>query len=170
MRAFHRILFFLLYRFGGKGGVFDILIIFCARWLPFIFIPAILVLNALFGSIRFGLKEFLSIIFVAAVAALVAELIKYLFPTPRPFIALPNVHPLVPIGGLPGAFPSAHASFFTALGFAYYLHNPWVGVTFVCAAFVIGIARVMAGVHWPLDIIGGIIFGIIIALGAGIIL
>jgi undecaprenyl-diphosphatase len=50
-----------------------------------------------------------------------------------------------------------------ALAFAIYLSHKKAGYIFMHIALLIGIARVAAGVHFPIDILGGFILGIFIA-------
>ena len=91
-----------------------------------------------------------------------AYVLKLLFHTSRPFLVLPDVVPLWIESGY--AFPSGHATFFMALAFAIYLLHKKVGYIFICLALFIGFARIVAGVHFPIDILGGFILGIIVSL------
>lgn len=59
------------------------------------------------------------------------------------------------------SFPSRHMTFFFAISTALYFYNKRWGVVFLIAALLIGIARVIAGVHYPLDILGGAVIGVI---------
>ena len=58
------------------------------------------------------------------------------------------------------SFPSGHATFFFALSTTVYLHNKRLGIWFYMASFIMGLARVATGVHYPTDILGGAILGI----------
>ena len=78
-----------------------------------------------------------------------------------PFIALQNVSALFNESGF--AFPSGHATFFSAIGFALFRNHKKVGYIFILFAILIGIARVAAGVHFPLDILGGFLLGWLIS-------
>ncbi len=59
------------------------------------------------------------------------------------------------------AFPSGHtATIFAwagvlALGFK----NGWLGVGLLLIAVAVGLSRIMVGVHWPLDVLGGALLG-----------
>jgi undecaprenyl-diphosphatase len=62
------------------------------------------------------------------------------------------------------SFPSSHAAnnFFAAFILSFfYKKNPWV---FYTTASLIAISRVVVGVHYPFDVIGGAIIGTAIAL------
>lgn len=63
------------------------------------------------------------------------------------------------------SFPSGHATFFFALAFCTFLINKKWGWILTAAAVVTTVARVVAGVHWPSDIVGGaIIAGLVFAV------
>jgi len=89
----------------------------------------------------------------------IAELIHLLWPRPRPFVEN-SVQVLINHAPTP-SFPSGHASACFALSYIVYHYNKKAGIIFFIASFLVSIARVFVGVHWPLDIIGGAIVGII---------
>lgn len=98
--------------------------------------------------------------FVGGVAWIAAHVLKDLIHTSRPFIADTTLVPLFQETGY--SFPSGHATFFFALAMSVYLYHKRAGtVLFVCAA-LISIARVLAGVHYPIDILGGAVLGILV--------
>lgn len=89
--------------------------------------------------------------------------LKDLFHTERPFLSHPELNP--PAGAVEtatgGAFPSGHSMnplMFWGLA-AWYLRRPWFSWLAGVAIFLIGISRLYLGVHWPLDILGGWVFG-----------
>ena len=61
------------------------------------------------------------------------------------------------------SFPSGHSTFFFALAATVYFYNKKWGWWFFLAAIIINISRVIAGVHYPSDILGGAIIGILVA-------
>jgi undecaprenyl-diphosphatase len=50
-----------------------------------------------------------------------------------------------------------------ALAFALFFSHKKIGYIFMFFAFLIGIARIIAGAHFPVDILGGFILGILTA-------
>ena len=61
------------------------------------------------------------------------------------------------------SFPSGHATFFFAMATAIYLYNKKWGIWFFVGAILISIGRVIAGLHYPSDILGGAIIGAFVA-------
>lgn len=89
--------------------------------------------------------------------------IKYLFPTERPFLVNGgDAHVIIP--PFDGAFPSWHTTVAFALSVTVFMHDRKVGWWYLASAFVIGIARVMANVHYPIDIVGGALVGTLVAV------
>lgn len=93
---------------------------------------------------------------------MIAQIIKALFPTLRPF-ELNGLTPMVFLPSSDGAFPSGHAAAAFALATSVFLHNKKVGLLYEIGAVIVGIARVLGNVHYPVDILGGAIVGIVVA-------
>jgi undecaprenyl-diphosphatase len=106
-------------------------------------------------------REIFTALISAGLGWFMAEVIKNAVQSPRPFEAIDGINNLFPEVGY--AFPSQHATFFTALAFAIYLQHKKAGYFFLFLALAIGVARVVAGVHYPIDILGGIVLGILVA-------
>lgn len=92
-----------------------------------------------------------------------AEMIKDIYHTTRPFV-LEGKNPLVLfIPAANGSFPSSHTAVAFALALTIWLHDKRIGFAYLIAALLVGTARVLANVHYPVDIIGGAVLGIIVA-------
>lgn len=87
---------------------------------------------------------------------ILTEIIRFLYHRPRPFVALENVTKLINQNSSEPSFPSGRAAFFFAIAFAVYLFDKKIGGILVLLALFLGLIRIYAGVHYPLDIIGGI--------------
>ena len=85
------------------------------------------------------------------------EIIRYFYPHLRPFI-LYKFTPL--IFDYANSFPSGHAAFFFALAAIIFLfHKKW-GIAYFTGTLIIVLSRIIAGVHWPMDILGGLVVGV----------
>jgi undecaprenyl-diphosphatase len=80
----------------------------------------------------------------------------------RPFNEIP-VHILI---NKPwdSSFPSNAATVFFGLAFAVWLNDRRLGALLLVITSIMGLGRVYAGMHYPLDIIGGAIIGFACAL------
>jgi membrane-associated phospholipid phosphatase len=106
-------------------------------------------------------KEILFVFFTGALAWVLANALKIFIHTDRPFIALSNVQALFSKTGF--SFPSGHATFFMALAVSIFFLHKKAGYIFMFFALLIGIARIIAGIHFPVDILGGFVLGIGVA-------
>ena len=95
------------------------------------------------------------------IAMFVVEIIKHFYFHPRPFDIL-GFNPLIPESG--NSFPSGHASFFSALAFSLFPFSKKMGSWFILGAILIALARIMTGIHWPLDILAGFIVGALVSI------
>lgn len=160
-------LFYFLYGFAYKSTSFNKTIYFFADIFPYIFLIAAFLFVIFYFKI-FNLNKLkenfnkvlpIGISFVSAL--LLAKVFKIFFHTLRPFIRFSDVTPLFYEKGF--AFPSGHAFVFSALAFSIFFVNKKIGYVFLLSAFFIGVARIMAGVHFPVDILGGFLLGFIVA-------
>ncbi len=151
-------IFQYLHGFAGQSIGFDAIIIFCAQYLPYIMV----VFLSLFFIFDKDRKRELKMIFYVIASVIlsrlvITEIIRYFYPSLRPFIVY-NFTPL--LYDYANSFPSGHAAFFFALATIVFLfHKKW-GIAYFTGTFIICISRIMAGVHWPMDILGGLVVGI----------
>jgi len=105
-----------------------------------------------------------SLIAAIIVRFVIVEIARLLWFRARPFVDH-SVHLLLPSQSPQEAsFPSAHASFYFALSTIVYLYNKKLGIFFYIVSFLIVIARVFTGVHWPSDVLAGAVLGIAMGL------
>lgn len=88
-------------------------------------------------------------------------IIKYIFKRKRPFEKFTYIIS-ADRSGRGYSFPSGHTTFFTLFSFLFIFHYNLLFLIFVSLSFavIIGYTRILLGVHYPVDIIAGIIFGI----------
>ncbi len=89
-------------------------------------------------------------------------IIVTIYPVARPYIAHTQITLLIPplLGEEFQSFPSGHALFFFAVSSALFFHHKKLGSFFFISSILIGLGRVMVGVHYPLDILCGAVIGI----------
>jgi len=108
---------------------------------------------------RDSLKEGIFTIFGILAAWGISYIMKITFMMPRPFIRFSSeILPLFPYGGF-DSFPSGHATLFAALATALYIYHKKIGILFWIFTILISLARVISGVHFPIDILVGWILG-----------
>ena len=89
---------------------------------------------------------------------IITEAVRLFWDRPRPFIEN-SITPLIEHAASP-SFPSGHAAFFFALGAIIYSYNKKAGMLFLLGVTILSVARVLAFLHWPSDILAGAIIGI----------
>ncbi|RRF73840.1 undecaprenyl-diphosphate phosphatase [Klebsiella pneumoniae] len=94
--------------------------------------------------------------------------IGHLYPHDRPFVAGVGYNFLHHAAD--DSFPSDHGtvSFTFAPAFLFW-HRLWSGALLMAIAAAIAWSRVYLGVHWPLDMVGGLLAGMCGCLGAALI-
>ncbi|MEQ8672687.1 MAG: phosphatase PAP2 family protein [Aggregatilineales bacterium] len=117
------------------------------------------VLPLIYWSInrQLGIHLLLAIIF----GGLFNVVLKEVFATPRPYQVSDDVRLIV--GALGYGFPSGHvmASVVVWGYLATVYKRTWLTIAVVIYVLLMGWARMYAGAHYPQDVLGGIIFGII---------
>jgi membrane-associated phospholipid phosphatase len=102
-------------------------------------------------------------LFACGAASLAAHALADAIHMPRPFVL--GLSPSYIDHGARGAMPSAHASVMFTLAFVLCLRPSLrrLGGVVVAIAVLTGWARVYVGVHFPLDVLGGLLLGALIA-------
>ena len=108
---------------------------------------------------RFFIESFFTILLARGI---VTEIIRFFWERPRPFVEQ-NITPLIEHSAS-SSFPSGHATALFALGTLFFLYNKTIGTVFLLGATIVSVARVFAFLHWPSDIIGGTIVGVVSAI------
>jgi undecaprenyl-diphosphatase len=100
----------------------------------------------------------------AGLALTLAKVISDLVERPRPFVEHPHAAHLFIKHAADYGFPSDHASGAFAIAVALLLRHRRAGLLALVMATLIGVGRVMIGVHYPTDILGGALLGTLCAL------
>ncbi len=152
---------------AGRNIWLDRLGVFFTDYAGYVLI-VVLVILFIFKSTR--LSRFM--VLVALISAVVSRgiittIIRFFYHHPRPFDVL-TVKQLIPENDY--SFPSGHAAFYFALSMGVCLYNKKLGAAFFVISALMGIARIFAGVHWPADILGGVLIGIVSAIAVNLAL
>ena len=140
---------------AGKNTVFDYITIFFAHYYVFVF-PLLALIYYFFHQEKFNLVHISisQIIVIIISRGIVTELIRYFYKRPRPFL-VHNVTQL--IYKYPEAsFPSGHTLGIVAAGVALWIFDQKLAWFVMGSGVVVGFFRIVAGVHYPLDVIGAL--------------
>jgi membrane-associated phospholipid phosphatase len=108
---------------------------------PWILVP-LLAADVAAGVISYALRQ-----------AIGRERPPLVYPEPKPLVSVPNS----------GAFPSGHTSAAFACATVLAWASPRLRVPLFVLAAAIGWSRIYVGVHWPLDVLGGAVLGVLLA-------
>lgn len=108
---------------------------------------------------RYRIELIWASIAAVVVAGLLDKISSKLYYDPRPFVTH-HVTPLVSHAADNG-FPSEHTLFSMTLACVLFFYRPKIGMLAGFIAILVGSARVAAHVHSPIDIAGGILFGLV---------
>ena len=139
----------------------DVLIEFFATFLIWFLFAGLIILWFIDGKIK--KEQVIHALVACATAFIIAFLIKIFFPTLRPFI-INGKEVEVMLKPVDGAFPSEHTTLAFALATTIFMHDRKVGLVYLILALAIGVSRVLANVHYPIDIVGGAFLGTIVAV------
>jgi undecaprenyl-diphosphatase len=102
---------------------------------------------------------------VAAAVALVAnQAIAHVWDRPRPFTTHAAATHLLSAPSPDPSFPSDHAAAAFAIAFCVLAVSRWAGVGFLAAATAIGLSRIALGMHYPSDVLAGMLVGWVAAV------
>ncbi|AEV28972.1 membrane-associated phospholipid phosphatase [Sphaerochaeta pleomorpha str. Grapes] len=93
-------------------------------------------------------------------------ILKAIVRAPRPFTVLPSIAGKRLATATGYSFPSGHtttaASFYSALAVAYKKRT--LSIISAIMIILVGTSRLYLGVHWPIDVFGGLVLGVSISL------
>jgi len=139
-------------KFFAKDAVFLVVLVAVAAFLAF----------GRYASVE-ARRGAVSAAFALAIGLIIAHFLSGAVDRSRPFVAHPDIHLLIAHGKDAG-FPSDHATGAFAIAVALVLRNRLAGGIALVLAVLVAVARVVAGAHYPTDVLGGAVLGAAIAL------
>ena len=95
----------------------------------------------------------------AGIAMTTNQVISHLWERPRPFTANPTLTHLLSAPSVDPSFPSDHAAVAIAIAFAVLAFSRRAGLLFLATAILIALSRVALGMHYPSDVLAGMVIG-----------
>ncbi len=166
-------IFYFFYNFAHQSIFFDKLVVFLGYVFPllllfmvcvFVFYKMEIYQKKLINYENFKklVFSFILILGPAFIAFLFATFLKDVIQIDRSFVQFDTVSPLFS-PNQEYSFPSTHAAIFSALALTIYFYHKKAGYWFMFFALLIGVARIVAGVHFPVDILAGFTLGFLIS-------
>lgn len=112
-----------------------------------------------YGSPRWKLAS-ASALVAAAVALLANQVISHLWERPRPFTTHAALTHVLSARTTDPSFPSDHAAAAFAIAFAVFAFSRRAGALFLAAATLISLSRIALGMHYPSDVVAGVLVGL----------
>lgn len=109
---------------------------------------------------RINQKAIIAAVISIGIASGLVALCNHFYFRARPFTELPTreVH-LLFYKPTDSSFPSNFAAILFAIALPIFLKNGKYGLILLSIAVLGGFARIYVGIHYPLDILGGVVFG-----------
>jgi undecaprenyl-diphosphatase len=143
-----------------SSNILDNLAILSAKYMPYFFILLEIILYFILKKKNSAIFAFMSMV----LALTFNKLIGMVYFHSRPFVDNLGV---TLVNHLPdNSFPSDHTTFIFAIAIFSYINldNKNIGEVALILALIGGVSRIFTGVHYPFDILGGILVALISSL------
>jgi len=156
MEELNKKCFLAINSLAGHSHLLDKIMIFSAKATPIIF--ALILIYLWFSNRK---NESLFAFYSVVVGLLISNLIGLVYFHPRPFVE--HLGTMLIQHKADASFPSDHTTLTFSVAFMLLMFKSTriLGILAVFLAGMCGIGRIYVGVHWPFDIIGGIVVGFI---------
>lgn len=165
MLPLDREVFRFLYGWTGYSAILDGLFIFFAKyffWFVLAWVLWLLIRKKDWSNGRPVWEnrfQYFSLGFISFILSrgIITNIIATLLQSPRPFAVL-DIQGLIYHADV-SSFPSGHMASIVPIVLTLLVMSRKAGWWGLLAAILIGLSRIIAGVHWPSDILGGLLIG-----------
>ena len=159
-------LFDCINSFATQNAIVDRVAIFTAHDLNTVFICFLLFLLVYQWKIYNYL--FAKTLLIVLLSLILSDLAEVFYHHPRPF-EIGLGHQLIGHGPS-SSFPSQHTLTIAIIAFSYWLAGfKKIGIFGIFAGMVVGLSRIYVGVHFPFDIIGSFMIGLMLVVSVNYI-
>ena len=149
-----------------RNHIFDNFFIFISNSIEYLvfIIPLFFLIYYLIKKQKKSLFDFYFISINLIITAIIITIIKYVVDRPRPY-AIYEFIEKISVGGSP-SFPSGHTgdAFAIAFGALFIFKQKLYSIPIFIWAILVGYSRMHTGVHYPSDVVFGIIVSFFITL------
>lgn len=107
-------------------------------------------------------KRFWKLLIVPGISFIILSFFRKKINAPRPYEKL-NIEPIIPKSTVGQSFPSRHVFSVFVIAMTLYYISPAIGISLMLVGIIVGIVRVLGGVHFPRDVIAGAVIGIFLS-------
>jgi len=156
-------IFYKLNGLVGRNKFLDKFFVFWARdFLGVFFLSSVLAYlwPGLVESIELNRSRVVAVFLITSFSWLISVLIKHAHFTPRPYMKRDKrLNSLLKKSRKSSAFPSGHATIFFSIASSLFLFVPSLSIVMFIVAIIVSLSRIVTGLHWPIDILGGAVIG-----------
>lgn len=146
---------------GNEFPFFNPLAIFFAEHMVFV-LAAFMLIHWLTGTHN-DRKMVVGGILAFFLSEVIAKTVGFLYSHHQPFALFPNINQLIP-HEVDNSFPSDHTILFFSIAVSTFLHHKRKGLILLFVAALVGLSRVWVGVHYPVDVLFGVLIATISAI------
>jgi undecaprenyl-diphosphatase len=152
-------IFLYINSIAGQNSFLDNSAILFGEYMPYLFIFAEVILYFYMKFKNEAIFAFYSMLF----SMFFSYIIGIIYFHNRPF--MDGIGTLLSSHDAGTSFPSDHTTFMLAIAFSLFLYqkSKKIGIILIVLGIVSGFCRIIEGIHYPFDILGGIILGLLSA-------